>query len=70
MRSKATGLTTYPDLTVVCDKIEVHADDPNGVLNPRLIVEVLSDSTEAYDRGARAAHYRRITSLREYVLIG
>jgi Uma2 family endonuclease len=39
------------------------------VLNPRLIIEVLSDSTEAYDRGAKAAHYRRIPSLREYVLV-
>jgi Uma2 family endonuclease len=70
VRSKATGLTTYADVTVVCDKIEVDDDDPHGVLNPRLIVEVLSESTEAYDRGAKAAHYRRIASLREYVLVG
>jgi Uma2 family endonuclease len=69
VRAKATGLATYPDVTVVCDKIEVDDDDRNGVLNPTLIVEVLSDSTEAYDRGAKAAHYRRIPSLREYVLI-
>ncbi|HEU4731912.1 MAG TPA: Uma2 family endonuclease [Kofleriaceae bacterium] len=70
VRSKATGLATYPDVTVVCHKIEVGDDDPQGVLNPVLIVEVLSDSTEAYDRGAKAAHYRRIPSLREYVLVG
>jgi Uma2 family endonuclease len=69
IRSKATGLATYPDVTVVCQKIEVDADDANGVLNPTVIVEVLSDSTEAYDRGAKAAHYRRIPSLREYVLV-
>jgi Uma2 family endonuclease len=70
VRSKTTGLTTYADVTVVCDKLEVDDDDRHGVLNPRLIVEVLSDSTEAYDRGAKAAHYRRIESLREYVLVG
>jgi len=69
VRSKATRLSTYPDVTVVCHNLEVDDDDPQGVLNPRLIVEVLSDSTEAYDRGAKAAHYRRIPSLREYVLV-
>lgn len=70
VRSKATKLSTYPDVTVVCQKIEVDADDSHGVLNPTLIVEVLSESTEGYDRGAKAAHYRRIPSLREYVLVG
>lgn len=69
VRSKVTGLTTYADVTVVCHKIEVDDDDAHGVLNPSLIVEVLSDSTEAYDRGTKAAHYRRIASLREYVLV-
>ncbi|MEO7735523.1 MAG: Uma2 family endonuclease, partial [Kofleriaceae bacterium] len=69
VRSKATGMATYPDITVVCQKIEVDADDAHGVLNPTIIVEVLSDSTEGYDRGAKAAHYRRIPSLREYVLV-
>lgn len=69
VRSKATGMSTYPDVTVVCQAIEVDPDDEQGVLNPTVIVEVLSDSTEAYDRGAKAAHYRRIPSLREYVLI-
>lgn len=69
VRSKATGMSTYPDVTVVCQAIEVDPDDEHGVLNPTVIVEVLSDSTEAYDRGAKAAHYRRIPSLREYVLI-
>jgi len=69
IRSKVTGISTYPDLSVVCDKLEADDDDPHGVLNPRIIVEILSDSTEAYDRGAKAAHYRRIVSLREYVLV-
>ena len=69
VRVRATDLATYPDLTVSCGKVETDRDDPDGVLNPSLIVEVLSDSTEAYDRGAKAAHYRRIPSLREYVLV-
>lgn len=69
VRVKATGLSTYPDVSVVCAKIMVDPDDEHGVLNPSLIVEVLSDSTEAYDRGAKAAHYRRIPALREYVLV-
>lgn len=69
VRVKASGMASYPDVTVVCQQLEVDSDDPHGVLNPRLIVEVLSDSTEAYDRGAKAAHYRRIPSLREYVLV-
>jgi Uma2 family endonuclease len=70
VRSKATGLTTYADVTVVCQHLEADPDDAHSVLNPTLIVEVLSDSTESYDRGAKAAHYRRIPSLREYVLVG
>lgn len=69
VRSKKTRLATYPDVTVVCQSIEVDDDDAHGVLNPTLIVEVLSESTEGYDRGAKAAHYRRIPSLREYVLV-
>jgi Uma2 family endonuclease len=64
-----TELSTYPDVTVVCDQVETRPDDPDAVVNPVVLVEVLSDSTEAYDRGAKAAHYRRIPSLREYVLV-
>jgi Uma2 family endonuclease len=65
----ATGLTTYPDLSVVCGRLETHPDDPHAVTNPIVLVEVLSASSEAYDRGAKAAHYRRLASLREYVLV-
>jgi len=64
-----TQLATYPDLSVVCGKLETTPEDANSVTNPTLIVEVLSDSTEAYDRGAKFAHYRRLPSLREYVLV-
>lgn len=69
VRSLTTGIATYPDVTVVCQQVDTAPDDTNSVVNPLLIVEVLSESTEGYDRGAKAAHYRRIPSLREYVLV-
>lgn len=61
----------YPDITVVCGKFEPDPNDPGGgsVLNPKLIVEVLSPSTEGYDRGEKFDGYRQIESLEEYVLI-
>ena len=66
-----TGLYVYPDATVICGQPQFdHEDgDKNTVLNPTLIVEVLSDSTEKYDRGAKMGHYRQIESLKEYLLI-
>ena len=63
------GLSTYPDVSVVCGQLETAPDDKDAVTNPIVLVEVLSESTEGYDRGAKAAHYRRIPSLREYVLV-
>jgi Uma2 family endonuclease len=69
IRVEATGLAAYPDVSVVCGRLETAYDDPHAVTNPILLVEVLSDSTEARDRGEKAAHYRRIPSLGEYVLV-
>jgi Uma2 family endonuclease len=71
IRVRASGLATYPDASVVCSHLEVDPDDPSGhtVVNPTLLVEVLSPSTEAYDRGEKLAHYKRIPSLREVVLV-
>jgi len=69
VRIRATDLTTYPDLSVVCGRLERDDEDQNAIVNPVLIIEVLSDSTEAYDRGEKAAHYRRLPSLQEYVLM-
>lgn len=69
VRVRATGLATYPDVTVVCGELERDPEDPNAAVNPTLLVEVLSASTEDYDRGEKAAHYRRIPSLREYLLV-
>lgn len=64
-----TGLYTYPDVMVVCDEPQFDETDEIALVNPIVIVEVLSDSTEAYDRGDKFAHYRRLPSLREYLLV-
>jgi Uma2 family endonuclease len=69
IRTPSTGLSTYPDVAVVCGAVEVDRDDPNAVVNPTVLVEILSPSTEAYDRGEKWAHYRRIDSLQAYVLV-
>jgi Uma2 family endonuclease len=65
----ATDLDTYPDASVVCGDPQTAEADSHALINPSLIVEVLSDSTEAYDRGQKASHYRRIPSLRAYLLV-
>jgi Uma2 family endonuclease len=68
VKVEACGLYTYPDLSVVCGE-PVYADEQNEtIVNPRVIVEILSDSTEAYDRGAKFEFYRQIPSLQEYLL--
>lgn len=64
-----TGMYTYPDAVVACGTPRLTDDKRDTLLNPTALFEVLSSSTEAYDRGAKAAHYRRIASLRHYVLI-
>jgi Uma2 family endonuclease len=69
VRILATDRTTYPDVSVVCGVLERAPDDPDAITNPTVLVEVLSDSTEADDRGDKFAHYRRIPSLRDYVLV-
>ncbi len=66
----ATGLYTYPDVIVVCGKPQLVKDDYlDTLLNPLLIVEVLSPSTADYDKGTKFDHYRTIESLKEYVLV-
>jgi Uma2 family endonuclease len=65
----ATGLYTYPDLVIVCDQPQFEDKVLDTLLNPRIIVEVLSDSTEKYDRGTKFRHYRQLPSLQEYVLV-
>ena len=71
MRVKVTttGLYTYPDLAVVCGKAQFEDVLGDSLLNPTVLVEVLSPSTEAYDRGAKFAHYRALASLCDYLLV-
>jgi Uma2 family endonuclease len=69
VRVSPTGLFTYPDVMVVCGQTQFDDSHLDTLLNPTLIVEVLSDSTEAYDRGRKFEHYRKLESLAEYVLI-
>ena len=71
MRTKVspTGLYTYPDIAAVCGEPQFEDAHSDTLINPQLIIEVLSDSTESYDRGKKFAHYRSIDTLREYVLV-
>jgi Uma2 family endonuclease len=69
VRVNPSGLFTYPDAVVVCGKIEFLDSQDDTLLNPTLIVEVLSESTVSYDRGFKASCYRKLPSLREYLLI-
>jgi len=64
-----SGLFCYPDVSVICGSLQYRDAHQDVVTNPTLIVEVLSHSTEGYDRGAKFAQYRRLASLREYVLV-
>ncbi len=64
-----TGLYTYPDVVAVCGEPLFQDDKRDTLVNPTMIVEVLSPSTESYDRGAKFAHYRRLETLHEYVLV-
>lgn len=64
-----TGLWTYPDVAVVYGEPDLQDEHDDVLLNPLVIVEVLSKSTEAYDRGRKFANYKTIESLQEYVLV-
>ena len=64
-----TGLYTYPDVVVACGEIRFEDGHIDTLLNPIVLIEVLSPSTEAYDRAEKFEHYRRLDSLREYVLV-
>ena len=64
-----TELYTYPDVVVTCEKPRFEDDHFDTLLNPQVVIEVLSDSTETYDRGGKFAQYRQIESLRDYMLV-
>ena len=59
----------YPDVTVVCGELQFHDKRRDIILNPLLVIEVLSDSTEAFDRGAKFQAYQTLDSLKEYILV-
>jgi Uma2 family endonuclease len=69
VRVSRTGLYTYPDIVVVCGERKFLDEHRDTLLNPTLIVEVLSPSTEDYNRGRKFEHYRSLASLRQYLLV-
>jgi len=69
VKVEATGLYTYPDVSVACEEQRFVDDEMDTLLNPTLIVEVLSESTEKYDRGQKFQHYQQVRSLKEYMLV-
>jgi len=69
VRVLATGLATYPDVTVVCGPSERDPASPSHVTNPTLLVEVLSNATQYYDQGEKLEHYKKIPSLKTVILV-
>jgi Uma2 family endonuclease len=69
LKIEESGLYTYPDVMVLCEETRFADGEGDTLLNPLVIAEVLSDSTERYDRGVKFGHYRKIPSLREYLLV-
>ena len=69
VRVLQTGLATYPDASVVCGPTVRDPDKKTNVTNPRILVEVTSDSTEDYDRGEKLAHYQQIPTLEAVVIV-
>jgi Uma2 family endonuclease len=68
VRVLATGLATYPDVTIVCGELERDPEGQSTVVNPKVVVEVLSDSTASYDRGEKLEQYKQIASLHAVLL--
>lgn len=64
-----TGLFAYPDIVIVCDEPKLLPDEFNNLLNISVLLEVISDSTEDYDRGRKFLRYRSIASFQEYILV-
>lgn len=69
VRIEATDLSTFPDVTVVCGERRTSVVDKNAVVNPTVLVEVTSSSTEDYDRGEKLNHYKQCPSLRAVLFI-
>ncbi len=69
VRIEATNRTLVPDVTVVCGPLERSETDPQAAVNAKVVFEVLSPSTEAYDQGPKFHQYRRLDALEEYVVV-
>ena len=69
VKNPENGLYTYPDVTIVCGKEEYQDEEFDTLLNPTVIIEVLSPTTEEYDRGTKFKLYRSIPSLKNYIMI-
>lgn len=69
IRIPETGLATYPDVSIICGPAIEEPGFPNAGINPVLLAEVLSETTEAWDRGGKFAHYRRLPTLQHYLLV-
>lgn len=69
LRALDSDRAVYADAIVVCGQPEAHPDDPQAATNPTVVMEVLSDSTEVFDRGAKFAYYRTFPSLQSFVLL-
>ncbi|WP_080799789.1 Uma2 family endonuclease [Desulfamplus magnetovallimortis] len=69
MRVKIENGYVYPDLAVACSDLEFESNDLDTLTNPIVIVEILSNSTEAFDRGDKFSYYRMIPTLKEYILV-
>jgi len=68
LKVNRTGLYTYPNVMVVCGETQFADNQQDMILNPTVIIEVLSESTEGYDRGKKFEHYRKLDSLSEYIV--
>lgn len=69
VKVSSTGLYTYPDVVIVCGEPRFEDAEVDTLLNPTVLFEVLSETTENYDRGKKFEHYRTLPSLQEYVLV-
>ncbi len=69
VKVEPAGLYTYPDASIVCGELQFDDDQQDTIINPTVLVEVLSESSECYDRGAKSGYYRQVDSLKELVLI-
>lgn len=69
IKVSATGLYAYPDVAIICEKPRFEDAYRDTLLNPQVVIEVLSNSTERYDRGEKFEHYQQVPSIKEYILV-